>query len=155
VSELTDPRQVVLVTARCRGKDNIIALAWHTQASFSPHLYTIFVGHSRHTHGMIKEGKVFCVNFMPYKLSDEVEYCGTHSGRRTDKFSETKLEKEECNKIDCCRIKQALAYMECRVVDEIEVGDHTMFVGEAVETAVNEKDKRIFQLLDSYTTTIN
>jgi len=159
-----NPRQTVLVT--CRGqikdkfsgkeniKDNIIVLDWHTPLSFNPFLYAISVGKTRFSLNLIKESKVFAVNFMPFYLKDDILFCGRNSGEYLDKFEKTSLTKEESEKIDCPRIKQALAYLECEVIQEIDSGDHILFIGKVVYSEEKEKGKRIFHLEnDNFTTT--
>jgi flavin reductase (DIM6/NTAB) family NADH-FMN oxidoreductase RutF len=151
---LVNPRQTVLVTCRSGDKDNIIALDWHMPTSFSPELYCISIGKTRFSHRLVSESKVFVVNFMPYELRKKVLYCGRSSGRNVDKFKSTGLEKEEASAINCPRIKQALAFLECRVVKEVDTGDHTIFVGEVVNSWERKKGKRIFHLGgDEFTTT--
>lgn len=159
-----NPRQTVLVT--CRGtikdkfsgkesiKDNIIVLDWHTPLSFDPFLYAISIGKTRFSLDLIKESKVFVVNFMPMHLKDDVFFCGRNSGEHLDKFKETSLTKEESEKISCPRIKQALAYLECEVIQEIEAGDHLLFVAKVVHSDELDKGKRIFHTEnDNFTTT--
>lgn len=148
------PRQTALVTCRAEGKDNIITLDWHMPTSFSPKLYCISVGKTRYSHEIIKKSRVFAVNFMPIELEKEVLFCGRHSGRDLDKFSQTKLEKEKCSKIDCARIKQALAFAECKVVDEMDTGDHTIFIGEVLISKIQREGRRVFHVGgDDFTTT--
>ncbi len=159
-----NPRQTVLVT--CRGtikdkfsgketlKDNIIVLDWHMPLSFKPFLYAISVGKTRFSLNLIKESKVFVVNFMPLHLKDAVLFCGRNSGEHLDKFKKTELLKEESDKVDCPRIKQALAYLECEVIQEIETGDHILFIAKVVHSHESEKGKRIFHIKDDdFTTT--
>lgn len=155
ISDVAYPRQVVL--ASCRGhvksdfspetekRDNAFTLSWHMPVSFDPELYAISVGKERFSLKLIRESKVFVINFMPLKLEKDILFCGRHSGRNIDKFKETGLEKEEAEKIDCCRIKQALACIECEVVQEIETGDHIIIIGKALKVVEKKKGKRIFQ----------
>ncbi|MBD3355015.1 flavin reductase family protein [Candidatus Woesearchaeota archaeon] len=164
VSDVANPRQTVLVTSRDeiesrfspekKTKDNIFTLSWHTQVSHEPELYAISSGKERFSTKLIRKSKVFVVNFMPLKLKKEVLFCGTHSGEHIDKFEETGLEKEEADKVDCARIKQACGYLECKVVNEIEAGDHIIFIGEVINSKLNNKEKRIFQKKgEDFTTT--
>lgn len=147
------PTQVVLVTAKeevtvlgkKQIKDNIITLAWHMPTSFEPMLYAISVGKTRFSCKLIKESKAFVVNFVPYTLEKEVLFCGTRSGEHMDKFKEAGLTREEARKIDCPRIKEALAYLECEVVNEIETGDHIIFVGKVIHSEEKEEGKRLLQ----------
>lgn len=150
--ELIGYRQTVLIS--CRGKanilgeeknkDNIITIDWHMQTSFEPFLYAISIGKKRFSHGLINESKVFCVNFMPYSLKKEVLFCGRNTGLVMDKFKEIGLTKEECDKIDCCRIKENIGYLECQVIDQIDTGDHTIFIGKILNQKLKSKEKRIF-----------
>ncbi len=163
MSELTDPLQVVLVTSReemdilgKKGvKDNIITIAWHMPVSFNPNLYAISVGKTRFSCEMIKKSKVFAINYVPFELSKAALFCGTKSGMHMDKFKEAKLTKEECKSIDCPRIKEALAYIECRVVNEVDAGDHVIFIGNVLNSEVKKKGKRLFQKGNDFTTSVD
>ncbi len=153
MSELTDPRQVILVTCReemdilgKKGvKDNIITLAWHMPVSFNPNLYAIAVGKTRFSCEMIKKSKAFVVNFISDKLGKEALAVGTKSGIHTDKFSDTGLGKEEAKSVDCPRIKEALGHIECEVVNEVDAGDHIIFIGKVLNSEVKKNGKRLMQ----------
>jgi flavin reductase (DIM6/NTAB) family NADH-FMN oxidoreductase RutF len=164
IHDVAYPRQVILVTSRAevntkfspekQTKDNIMALSWHSPVSFSPELYAVMIGKQRYSYKLIKESKIFVVNFMDIKHEQAVLYCGRNSGEHIDKFQETVLEKEEAEKVDCCRIKQALGCLECRVIQEVEAGDHVILIGEIVHSSENKKGKKIFQVEgDIFTTT--
>tara|TARA_Y100000310_G_scaffold343844_1_gene453448 strand:+ start:158 stop:682 length:525 start_codon:yes stop_codon:yes gene_type:complete len=159
-----NPRQTILVT--CRGniknkfsgreeiKDNIITIDWHTPLSFEPFLYAISVGNARFSHSLILQSKIFVVNFMPFNLKKEVLYCGRHTGQHMDKFQGSGLTKEEGEKVHCYKIKEALAHLECEIVNTIEVGDHTLFIGKVVYSEEKEKGKKLFHLeTDDFCTT--
>ena len=153
MSELTDPRQVVLVTSReemevmgkKEVKDNIITIAWHMPVSFNPNLYAISIGKTRFSADIIKKSKAFVVNFIGYELKKEALTCGTKSGNHIDKFEEAGLTKEEAESVDCPRVKEALAYMECEVINEVDAGDHIIFIGNVVNSKVKKDGKRLFQ----------
>ena len=154
ITTLTNPRQTVLVTCRYKGKDNIITLDWHTPLSFNPMMYAISVGKTRYSLELIRKSKVFVVNFMGKDFEKEVLFCGRHSGRNCDKFAETGLKKEEAEKIDCPRIKEALGFLECKVANKVEAGDHILFIAEVVNSSLKTKGKRLFHLFrDKFTTT--
>jgi len=158
-----NPRQVVLVT--CRGKaellgktsvrDNIITLAWHSPLSFEPRMYGVCIGKTRFSCRLVKESKVFAVNFISYDLKDKALYCGRNSGASVDKFDGSGLTKDECETIDCCRIDEAESYMECEVVDEIDTGDHIFFVGKVLKEGGSGDRKRLFHLgANGFTSTL-
>jgi flavin reductase (DIM6/NTAB) family NADH-FMN oxidoreductase RutF len=163
ISDISNPRQVILVTSRAVSKakfaphkevrDNVFTLAWNMPVSFDPPLYAISAGKTRYSTHLIKESKVFVVNFMPYEMADAVLFCGTHSGEHMDKFKQAGLEKEEASKIDCPRLKQALGYLECQVVNEIDAGDHIIFIGKVLDMKLKKEGKRIFQHGNEFITT--
>ena len=160
------PRQTACIS--CRGKvkdkfsgkeeikDNIITIDWHMQTSFEPFLYAISIGKTRFSCSLINKSRVFVVNFTPFSYKDEVLFCGRHSGEHMDKFRESGLRKEEAEKIDCCRIKEAVAFLECEVINQIEAGDHIIFIGKVVNSEERGKEKRVFHTTgDSFTTTVD
>ncbi len=137
------PRQTVLVTSRHEGKDNIITLDWAMPVSFLPALVAISVAPKRFSHGMIKKSKEFVLAIPTPQMQEAVLYCGTHSGRDTDKFKGAGLTKEKAKKVKAPLIKEAGANLECRLFSSIEAGDHTIFVGEVLETHRNSESTLI------------
>jgi flavin reductase (DIM6/NTAB) family NADH-FMN oxidoreductase RutF len=149
-----EPIQTVLVSCRANVeimgkevlKDNMITLDWHMPVSFEPSLYAISVGKSRFSRLLIEKSKCFVVNFMPFSLKDKVLFCGRKSGRHMDKFKETGLKKEEGESVDCPRIADACAGLECEVVNSLEAGDHTIFVGKVLKEIYRNDAPRLFHL---------
>ena len=152
MSRVYGPRQTVMVTCReeleVMGKTkeihNIITLDWHMPVSFDPFLYAIAVGKTRASCEIIKKSKGFVVNFLGFELKGAALFCGRHSGRHRDKFKEAKLTMEESNHQDCPKIKEAIGYIECEVINEIEAGDHIIFVGQVTHEQLKEERKRLF-----------
>ena len=156
ITTMTNPRQTILLTCRADKKDNIMTLDWHTPLSFEPMMYAVSIGKTRFSLNLIKESKVFVINFMSKNFEKEILYCGRHSGKTIDKFKETGLEKEEAETINCPVIKQALGYLECKVEKETEVGDHFLFIARVTKAELKQKGKRLFHLFaDKFTTTVD
>jgi flavin reductase (DIM6/NTAB) family NADH-FMN oxidoreductase RutF len=127
------PMQTVLVTCNDDGgKTNIITLAWHTPISRKPPYYGISIGPKRYSHGLIEQRKEFVINFIPYSLVEAAQFCGTHSGKTTDKLFQTGLSLVQSSKVNTPSIKEGYAHLECTLVKSISLGDHTLFVGEVV-----------------------
>jgi len=55
-------------------------------------------------------------------------------------------EKEEAEIINCPGIKQALGYLECEVVDEIETGDHILFIGRVTKAELRKRGVKLFHI---------
>lgn len=165
MSDLVKPRQVVLLSSRhhfkqrlekqATEKDNIMTIAWHTPLSHKPEMYGVAVRKSAFSWRMIKESRVFCVNFIAKELEKQAIICGTKSGEHVDKYKEAGLTMEECDLIDCGRIKEAEAWLECEVVNEVDTGDHTFFVANVMRSGGAGIRKRLFQSKTrSFTTTL-
>ncbi|MBU0756995.1 MAG: flavin reductase family protein [Nanoarchaeota archaeon] len=160
---IVNPRQTVLVTCRAdvknfgkQGvKDNIIAIDWHTPLAFNPMMYAISVGKERFSCELIKASGVFVVNFMSNANEKEVLFCGRNTGRHIDKFEATELTRDEADKVDCCKINEALAYMECEVTETIETGDHVLFIANVLGSEVRKSGKRLYHTNgNEFTTTL-
>jgi flavin reductase (DIM6/NTAB) family NADH-FMN oxidoreductase RutF len=151
---LAYPKQVILVSSRYKGKDNVMTLSWHSPASINPEIYAIFVGKERFSYELIKKSRCFCINFISKDDEELAVFAGRNSGRNIDKFE--KIEKEECEKIDCPRLKKAVAFFECKLTDELKAGDHAIFLGEVVNKKEVKRGGRLFQkeLGNKFTTTV-
>lgn len=129
------PYGLFVLTAR--GRDGAVAagtINWVTQASFTPPLVAIGVKTDSHTHALIDESREFVLNavgkgdtnlaftfFKPATVEGE-----TISGERFQPGTVVKAPV----------LERAPAHLECRVVDAVRRGDHTLFVGEVVEASV-------------------
>jgi len=159
---IANPRQTVLVTSREEAeilgrkevKDNIVAVDWHMPLSFDPSMYGICLARKRFSYELISKSGVFVVNFIPATLEKEALFCGRHSGKHMDKFRKAGLTKEEAEKVDCARIKEAAAFIECELAEEKDTGDHVLLIGRVVMMGMKKKAKRLFHLTgDEFTTT--
>lgn len=147
--EYAFPTQAILVTCRDKNnKTNVITIAWHTTVSKKPPLYGISVGPARYSHDLIKNSKEFAVNFASYTLVEKIHFCGTHSGRKTDKTKEAKLTLEKIKGFNTPIIKECYAHLLCKLYKSIELGDHTFFVGEVVN-ALYDKGVFVHDTLDN------
>lgn len=138
IYRLMHPRLTVLVTCTdSRGIANIITLAWSMPASIKPPMVAISVALQRHSHKLITETKEFVVNIPTMQLARETLFCGRNSGRDCDKFKETKLTPTPATKVAPPLIRECVAHLECKVINSITTGDHTMFIGYVVAASVN------------------
>lgn len=78
------------------------------------------------------------VNVVDEKLMEAVRVCGEKSGREVDKFALAKLTPEKGVKVNSPLIKECPVSIECKVVKEVEVGDHVWFIGEVIAAHVRE-----------------
>ena len=154
------PRPVVLVTTVGRdGRPNIMSAAWITPVSSAPPLIAMSIGPDRYSHSLIEENGEFVVNIPSRGLVKEVEYCGRVSGKNLDKFKAAKLTAEPAKRVKAPIIKECIGHLECRIVNSIAAGDHTVFIGEVLaayadeslfsERSWNLKEAKVLQHLTS------
>ena len=122
------PGMVALVTARWRGEQNIMAAGWHSFISIDPPIYGVAVGLERFTYHLVKESRVFGVNFLAADRSEIIQAVGVTSGRDVDKFAAYGLAYTEGLTVDVPILSEAYVAYECSVIDARTYGDHDWFV---------------------------
>jgi flavin reductase (DIM6/NTAB) family NADH-FMN oxidoreductase RutF len=143
--QLLMPMRVVLISASSNGKDNFMPASWCFPLSFEPQRFGISISRNRFTYGLIHSSKEYIINIPGADLKQKIEKFGRVSGKDADKFKAAGLTKEDSEKVGAISIKECLQSIECKVVDEIEVGDHIIFVGEVQNIKVRKSGKGIYQ----------
>jgi flavin reductase (DIM6/NTAB) family NADH-FMN oxidoreductase RutF len=127
------PYGLYVVGSRSGDRRNCMALNWATQLSFEPKLLGIGVEQTAVTHGLIRDGGGFslCIidredqaiirKFVKPVEIDEVAHTANgflfHDGPVTG----------------VPVLDQAVAWLECRVRQEVACGNHTLFIGNVVD----------------------
>ena len=133
---LSSPLPFALITAiDQREKANAIGLSWVTICSWEPWLFAISIAPGRYSHDCIEHSVEFVINYPSEKLAIPAWKCSTQSGKKVDKFKEFGLEAVPSLKVRPPRIKGSSVCIECRVVNSVETGDHTLFIGEAIASS--------------------
>lgn len=137
---ITAPHPTALVTTVSKdGKPNIISVAWIIPTSITPPLLAVSIGKTRYSHKLIEETGEFVVNIPTEELLDKVEYCGSVSGRDENKFEKAGLTPKPAKKVKPPLIEECVANIECKVVDRLPTGDHTLFIGEVQVASVEDE----------------
>lgn len=133
LAALLNPRAAVLITS-CdpAGRPNVMTAVWQTPLSHRPPMVGISIAPARYTHGLIAQVGEFVVNVVDEGFDAAVELCGDVSGAQADKFALAGLKTLPAARVRPPLIAGALAHLECRVVQSVTCGDHTLFVGEVL-----------------------
>jgi flavin reductase (DIM6/NTAB) family NADH-FMN oxidoreductase RutF len=111
------------------GEANGFTTNWVSQVSFSPQQLVVAVSKGHHSHDLIEDSGVFSLSFLDTGQEDLAR-----------KFTEA-LEHEDgavggspytTGQTGAPLFEEAFAHLECRVVDKMEAGDHTVYLGEVV-----------------------
>jgi flavin reductase (DIM6/NTAB) family NADH-FMN oxidoreductase RutF len=130
------PMPALVIGALVDGKPNFMTAAWGGMACAEPRLLSVAIRTMRLTLQGIREHKAFSVNIPGTNLADKVDFCGVHSGKKTDKskiFSVWYGQDKTVPLIEECPCAH-----ECRVERLIELGSHVLVIGEIRETHVDE-----------------
>jgi flavin reductase (DIM6/NTAB) family NADH-FMN oxidoreductase RutF len=142
-------RPVYLASVGHKGKNNIITIGMYAYFSGKPTLVGIGIAPSRYSFELIRKSGEFVVNAVDEKLMEAVQICGEKSGREIDKFVHAKVTPAKGAKVKAPLIEESPVSIECKVVKEVEVGDHVWFIGEVMAVHVREghdwKDGLLFK----------
>ncbi len=140
------PNALALVGSRFGDEWNAMTTSWITQLSMEPVLIGIGVDNNAVTHRLISEGGSFTVNlwssedtkvFVKFSKPAEMED-GMLNGRavRTEVTGAPVFE-------------EAVAWMDCSLRQSIELGTHTLFIGEVVAAGVVDDEARPAAMSDT------
>jgi len=105
------------------------------QITSEPPTIAVSINKNNLTHDFIKESKLLAVSVLSQDTPlSFIGNFGFKSGRDTDKFEgiNYKIGQTQAPMVT----DNALAYLEAKVIQELDVGTHTIFVGELVEADV-------------------
>ena len=128
----------VLVSCQHKGPANIITIAWQTPVSHNPPMLAIAVGKKRFSHDLILKSGEFILNIPNATQLEAVEICGRFSGKSHDKFRLAKLTPVPSQILSVPLIDECMAHIECKLVNSVTIGDHSLFLGEIVAASINE-----------------
>ncbi len=135
---------VGLITTRGQHGDNIMAAEWTHHISYSPGLIAVCIGFGKATAENIEKTGVFGVNISSTEQNVMASVAGGSTGKEVDKISALKelgFKFYDAKKIKALMVKDAVLNFECKLVNKIILGDHTMFVGEIQEASFNAGKK--------------
>jgi len=159
--DLLGPQQIILVTTRAEInyfgkesiKDDIDTVVWHTAISRKEKKYAIVVDKNKFITDLIKKSGIFIVNFMPFGLEKEVAKINSTHGIGVDKFEY--VIKKEASHLDAPVVQEAIAHLECHVVETKEYADTVLFIANIINSDNHKECKRLFYSKNSHYTTTN
>ena len=130
------PMPAVLVGSLVDGKPNFMTAAWCGIACMKPPALSVAINHTRHTLKGVQEEKTFSINVPSTELVKQVDFCGIYSGKKKDKSGMFEVfygDLETAPLIRECPIN-----LECKMTHSLDLGSHSLVVGEIIETHVDE-----------------
>jgi flavin reductase (DIM6/NTAB) family NADH-FMN oxidoreductase RutF len=143
------PSGLYVIGSRDGDQQNLMTANWVTQVSFNPKLVGVSVEHEALTHRLVRGGRVFSVNIIDRddraivrrftKPVDADPAANTlngfpfHAGRTGAPI-----------------LDQAVAYIDCELRQEVDLGNHTLYLGEVVDAAFQKgEDTEVLRMEDT------
>ncbi len=119
---------IYVLTAAYEDRINGMIASWVSQVSYDPPLLMVAVHPNRYSHRLIEKGQGFALHVL---ARDQKAFLTRFKGPDPlSKFSALEWSK---GKTGCPILKNCLAYLDCRVINSLTPGNHTLFLGEVVD----------------------
>ncbi len=140
------PNALALIGSRAGDERNGMTASWISQLSMEPVLIGVSVENTAVTHRLITDGGSFTVNLWDaeqtrvfVKFSKPAAYAdGTLNGRPVTEAT-----------TGAPVFTEAIAWLDCEVRHALDLGTHTLFVGELVDGGINDDEPRAASMSDT------
>ena len=142
------PSGLYLLGSAAGGRRNLMTHTWAMQVSMEPKLLAVAVRDDALTCELVRRGRVFSLCFL--KREDRAIVRA---------FTKPAVEGPEPGMLGGLPVTNgttgapivsaAAAWLECEVRQDIELGDHTLFVGEVVDCAAPDEDAPLLRTEDT------
>ena len=130
------PMPAVLVGTVVDGKVNFMTAAWCGIANQKPEAISVAIRKSRYTLKGVQENGTFSINVPSVEQVQKVDFCGIYSGRKTDKSKLFEVFYGDLETVPL--IRECPVNLECKVLNALDIGTHTLVVGQIVQTHVTD-----------------
>ncbi|MHC1753247.1 flavin reductase family protein [Humidesulfovibrio sp.] len=120
------------------GKPNMMTVAWAGICCSAPPCVTVSIRKERHSYAAIMARRAFTVSIPGQAQVAEADYVGMVSGSVADKFAVTGLTPVRSELVDAPYVGEFPVVIECRLVQTVDLGAHTQFIGEVVDVKADE-----------------
>lgn len=128
------PTPVLVVgTYDKEGKPNAMTAAWGGICCSRPPCVAVSLRKATYTYWNIVERKAFTINIPSEAHLRVADYFGMASGKTEDKFATAGLQPVKSTLVDAPYIDEFLFILECQLLHTLEIGLHTLFVGEILD----------------------
>ncbi|HUI05256.1 MAG TPA: flavin reductase family protein [Acidimicrobiales bacterium] len=135
------PSGLYVLGTRAGERRNLMTVSWVTQVATEPKLVAVAVERAAHSHGLLVEGGVFAVSLLPRSQRALVRlFAKPVLDAAVDEDGVGTMHGEGVRAVATGApvLDAASAYLDCEVRHTLELGSHTLFVGEVVACDVIE-----------------
>ena len=140
------PNALALVGSRAGDERNAMTTSWISQLAMEPVLIGIGVDNSAVTHRLITDGGCFTVNLWD---SDDTRVFVKFSKPAVDDGNTLNGRAVRSATTGAPVFDEAIAWLDCEVRQAVDLGSHTLFIGELVDAGINDDEKRAASMSDT------
>jgi flavin reductase (DIM6/NTAB) family NADH-FMN oxidoreductase RutF len=122
------PSGLFVVTARSGEQETGMLASWVQQCSFDPPQVSVAVRRDREVIAWLTPGAPLTVNVLDATQTDMIVHFGRGFPLGAPAFEGLDVERPNGAPV----LSDALAYLECRVVERLPAGDHDLFIAQVV-----------------------
>ncbi len=128
----------VVATYDSNGKPNAMTAAFGGVICAAPRCVYVSLRKATYTYSNLMETKAYTINIPGERYVKEADYFGIVTGKTTDKFAATGLTAVKSEFVNAPYISEFPLNLECKVIQTLDFGSHTQFVGEVVNSKIDE-----------------
>jgi flavin reductase (DIM6/NTAB) family NADH-FMN oxidoreductase RutF len=137
--KVLSPRLAVVVTTlNSTAIPSACVVSFISPISISPPMLMISLAPVRHTYKNIIHSKEFVVNILGRRYIDQLLQCAAKYQEGVNKIRQAGLSSHISKLVAPPRIGEAAAWIECKVIDSKEMGDHIAIFGEVLDVEVRD-----------------
>jgi flavin reductase (DIM6/NTAB) family NADH-FMN oxidoreductase RutF len=140
------PNALVLIGSKAGDERNAMTASWVTQLAMEPVLIGVGIDNTAVTHRLITAGGSFSVNLWD---ADDTRVFVRYSKPASDDGENLNGRRVRAATTGAPVFDEALAWIDCEVRHTLDLGTHTLFIGEVVDTGLNNDDARAAALSDT------
>jgi len=119
-------------------RPNVMTASWAGICCSKPPCMAVSLRKATYTYGLLMEREAFTISIPSESHVVQADYFGMASGRKVDKFEKTGLTPVKSDLVDAPYVKEFPLAMECQLLHTLEIGLHTLFVGEILDVKVDD-----------------
>ncbi|WP_078429242.1 flavin reductase family protein [Alkalihalobacterium alkalinitrilicum] len=141
-SFLQPSRPAMLTTLNKDGTINVAPFGWNMPVSANPPRVSVALVNSppNRTLTNIRREKEFVLNIPTMQVADKLVQASYQHPSDVSKFSVIGFQRLESRVIQTPGIAECRASLECRLFKEVDVGDHTLILGDVKVVSFEEED---------------
>ncbi len=120
------------------GRPNGMAVSWGGICCSQPPCLNVSLRKATYSYASLVERQAFTVSVPSDEQVRAADYFGIASGRDVDKFAAAGLTPVRSDRVEAPYVGEFPLVLECRVRHSLEIGLHTLFVGEILDVKAEE-----------------